>query len=252
MSNRFWFVSSIAPDAGDMARQCGLGIEIAEYCTAWNMDDEFEKTDETVQRTINGVQGLTLHAPFNELFPCAIDPKARALARARYIQALDLAERYGADRVIIHGGYNPKMYYPIWYTEQSAAFWQTFMQEYTGDINICLENVFEETPDMLTDIVKSVNDPRLGICLDVGHVNAYSHISPVKWLEACAPHILHYHIHNNMADFDSHSAPGSGTIPMAELIAAADSLTPNATKALEVLEAAPAVSWLIENNVIRA
>lgn len=39
---------------------------------------------------------------------------------------------------------------------------------------------------------------------------------------------------------------------MAELIAAADSLTPNATKALEVLEAAPAVSWLIENNVIRA
>ena len=252
MNSSFWYISSIAPDAGDAARKHGLGIEIAEYCTAWNMDEKFSETDEKVRKTINGVNALTLHAPFNELFPCAIDPKARNLAKERYLQAIKLAENYKADRIIIHGGYNSKMYYPVWYTEQSVVFWREFMAEHTGDIRICLENVFEETPDMLIDIVNGVNDPRLGVCLDIGHVNAYSEISPLIWLEKCAPYIFHYHIHNNHGDFDTHNSPGDGTIPMCELLAAAETLTPKATKALEVLEAAPSVNWLIENNILPA
>ena len=125
-------------------------------------------------------------------------------------------------------------------------------KEYAGKVRICLENVFEETPDMLTDIIKAVNDPRLGMCLDIGHVNAYSKLAPLKWLEDCAPYIYHYHIHNNSADFDSHSALSDGTIPMKELLTAAGALTPDATKALEVLEAAPSVNWLIENEFIEA
>ena len=250
MFDNKWYISSIAPDAGASARKYGLGIEIAEYCTAWNMDEKFAETDAAVRQTVSGVEKRTLHAPFNELFPCAIDPKARLLAKERYFQALKLAEDYGADRVVIHGGYNPRMYYPIWYTEQSAVFWRDFMSEYRGNVLVCLENVFEETPDMLIDIIKGVNDKRLGMCLDVGHVNAYSEISPLRWLEDCAKHIYHYHIHNNKGDFDSHSALGDGDIPMKELIAAAHACTPDATKALEVLEAASSINWLIENDII--
>ena len=250
MNSTFWYISSIAPDAGAVARKHGLGIEIAEYCTAWNMDEKFSEADKTVRAVIEDVKNLTLHAPFNELFPCAIDPRARRLAGERYLQAITLAENYGADRVVIHGGYNPRMYYPIWYTEQSAVFWREFMAEYTGKVRICLENVFEETPEMLTDVIKAVNDPRLGMCLDIGHVNAYSEFPPLKWLEDCAPYIYHYHIHNNSADFDSHSAVSDGTIPMRELLTAAVTLTPAATKALEVLEAEPSVCWLMDNGFI--
>jgi len=36
------FLSTIAPDAAEEARRHGLGLEIAEYCTAWNMDEQFE------------------------------------------------------------------------------------------------------------------------------------------------------------------------------------------------------------------
>lgn len=251
MNSSLWYISSIAPDAGSIAREYSMGIEIAEYCTAWNMDDKFAETDKIVQNTVSGIKCRALHAPFNELFPCAIDPKARALAKERYIQSIELAENYNADRVIIHGGYNPRMYYPVWYVDKSAQFWRDFMKEYTGNITVCLENVFEETPDMLADIIKDVNDPRLGMCLDVGHANAYSKISPVKWIEDCAKHIRHYHIHNNAADFDSHSGLGDGTIPMKELLLAAEALTCGATKSLEVLEAAPSVSWLIKNGFIQ-
>ena len=250
MDNNRLLISTIAPDAGDLARRFGLGIEIAEYCTAWNMDDKFSETDASVSKKIDGISRRALHAPFNELFPCAIDPIARRLAAQRYKQAIKLAADYGADRVIIHGGYNSQMYYPVWYTQQSAVFWREFMEEMSGDMMICLENVFETEPGMIADIIRDVSDPRLRMCLDVGHVNAYSQISPLKWLEDCADIIGHFHMHNNMGDYDMHNGLNDGNIPMKELFDAADRLCPDATLTLEVLTAEPSVNWLCENGYV--
>ena len=117
------YLSTIAADAGDTARHFGIGIEIAKFATAWFMDEEFPEADKDVRKICENVENTVLHAPFNELFPCAIDRKARALAADRYRQAIALAKYYGAAKVIIHGGYNPWIYYPVWYVEQSVAFW---------------------------------------------------------------------------------------------------------------------------------
>ncbi len=242
---RKFYISTIAPDAAEVARKYGLGLEIAEYCTAWNMDDKFPETDAQVQEKLMGTHKRVLHAPFNELFPCAIDPKARILAAERYKQAIQLAARYGAEKVIIHGGYNPRIYYPQWYVEQSILFWKDFLQE--TDMPIVLENVLEETPDMLLDIIKGVDDPRLRLCLDMGHVNAYSPIPVMDWLKVWAPYLSHFHIHNNDGSWDTHSALMQGTIPMKELLLAVQELCPDATFTLEVMEAETSVKWLEEN-----
>ena len=87
------YLSTIATDAASVAREYGLGLEIAEYCTAWNMDEKFADVDPVVKKKLEGISRSTLHAPYNELFPCAIDKKARALAAERYRQAIDLAKR---------------------------------------------------------------------------------------------------------------------------------------------------------------
>ena len=239
------YLSTVASDAPDVARQYGLGLEIAEYCTAWNLDNKLSETDAQVQKKLAEIPKRVLHAPFNELFPCAIDPKARTLASERYWQAIRLAEKYGAEKVIIHGGYNPRIYYPQWYVEQSILFWNDFLQE--TNMLIVLENVLEETPDMLLDIVKGVGDPRLRLCLDVGHVNAYSQIPVMDWLKAWAPYLSHFHLHNNDGSCDSHCALNQGTIPMQELLLATQELCPEATFTLEVMEAEPSVKWLEEN-----
>jgi len=244
------FISTIAPDASDMARKYGLGLEIAEYCTAWNMDEKFPATHAAVSEKISGISRLTLHAPFNELFPCAIDPLARKLAAQRYSQAVALARDYGADRVVIHGGYNPQMYYPVWYEEQSVIFWKEFMESAPSDITLCLENVFEPEPEMLAGIIRGVNDKRLRMCLDMGHVNAYSKIPAATWLSRCADIIAHYHIHNNAGDMDSHNALHEGSLPMKELLQAAEEMTAEATLCLEVLEAEPSMKWITENGLI--
>lgn len=243
---RKFYISTIATDAAEAAHKHGMGLEIAEFCTARKMDEQFRETDAAVRKKLEGIEKSVLHAPFNELFPCAIDPKARTLAAERYRQAIDLAVKYGAEKVVIHGGYNPWIFYPVWYVEQSIEFWKAFFAD-APDAIIVLENVLEETPDMLLDIVKGVADPRLRLCLDVGHVNTYSRMPVMDWLMRWTPYLSHFHIHNNDGSRDSHSALRQGTIPMKELLKKAVELCPNATFTLEVMEAEPSIKWLEGN-----
>lgn len=243
------YLSTIDHNAQALAKQCGLGLEIAEYCTAWNVDEKFKETDNLVKEKLTGIEKRILHAPFNELFPCAIDKKARELAAYRYRQAIDLAKRYGAKKVVIHGGYNGWIYYPVWYTEQSIEFWRTFLQDDPG-VEIVLENVLEREPAWILDIIKGVDVPRLRMCLDIGHVNAYSNIPVMDWLEACAPYITHFHIHNNDGTMDQHNALNDGEIPIKEFLARADELCPAATFTLELTETESSVKWLAGNGLI--
>ena len=242
------YLSTIASDAESIARKYGFGVEIAQFCTAWNMDEQFAEVDGILKRMLEGISNTTLHAPFNELFPCAIDPKARELAASRYRQAIDLAKNYGAKKVVIHGGYNPWIYYPVWYVEQSVAFWKAFLKKDPG-VEIVLENVLETQPEWLLEIVQGVDDPRLRMCLDVGHVNAYSPIPVMDWLEACAPWISHFHIHNNDGTRDRHNPLNLGSIPMKDLLRRIDGLCPDATITLELMETRSSVDWLMEEQI---
>lgn len=250
MRRERWYVSTIDEHAGEIAGVYGLGIEIAEYCTAWNMDERFAETDEEVRKKLQRQRHPILHAPFNELFPCSIDPKARILAAERYMQAIRLAKRYGAEKVVIHAGYNPRLYYPIWYTEQSVIFWKEFMKQVPEGITICLENVFEEEIAMFLDILKQVDDSRLKICLDIGHVNAYSEIPATQWIKECAPYISHFHMHNNGGTVDSHDNLQRGSMDMRELLMQIEQFCPDATMTIETTDAKSSLEWLLDEKFI--
>lgn len=247
MKKERFFLSTIDPAAQDLARERGLGLEIAEFCTAWNMDRDFPQTDALVQRKLAGISRRVLHGPFNELFPCAIDPKARELAAARFQQAAALTRRYGADKMVLHGGFNPWLYYEPWYVSQSAVFWRDF--SVPEGLTICIENVMETKPELLLSILEQAENPALGLCLDVGHVNAYSALPPMEWIAQCAGWVRHVHIHNNFGDVDSHNGLDQGTIPMEALLDALDRLCPQATITLEVPEAWASLQWLAQRRI---
>ena len=136
------------------------------------------------------------------------------------------------------------------YVEQSVAFWKAFLKEDPG-VELVLENVLETDPAFLLDIVKGVDDPRLRMCLDIGHVNAYSKVSVREWLELCGPWISHFHIHNNDGTADRHCALWEGTIPMTDFLRHADELCPNATFTLELMEDESSVKWLADNGILK-
>lgn len=241
------YLSTIDPLAGDIARREGLGVEIAEFCTAINADDLFEETNASVARQIAGIPRRILHGAFNELFPCAIDPLARKLAAYRYAQALSLAQHYGAAKLVLHGGYSPRLYYPCWYEEQSIAFWKEFLDTHPGDYEICLENVMEETPESLLRIVTQVDDPRLRLCLDVGHVNCYSSVPISQWMAQWGDALSHLHLHNNDASVDSHGGLSRGSLPMEEIIRG---IAPHMTATLELIEIGDSIHWLKEKCLL--
>lgn len=242
------YLSTIDPAAGDMARQYGLGVEIASFCTAWNMDECLAQTEAELEPILAGISHRVLHGPFNELFPCAIDPKARDLARYRYRQAIALAQKYGAKKLVLHGGFNPWLYYPQWYEEQSILFWKEFVREIPEGMTVCLENVLEPDPQMLLAIVQAVDDRKIRLCLDVGHANAYSKIPVMDWLEAGSDFLSHLHIHNNDGSADTHSPLYEGTIPVKKLLSRARQLCPEITATLELTESLSSIHWLLEEE----
>lgn len=242
------YISTVDANAHLLAKEYGLGLEIAEYCTAWNMDDQFAGTDRAVREKLSCADRFVMHGPYSELFPCAIDPKIRRVAAERYRQVLGIAGDYGISKVVLHGGYNPWIYFPCWFEEQSVIFWKEF--EIPENRMICLENVLEETPSMLAEIIRKADNPGLRMCLDVGHANAYSKVSPMEWVRECADIISHVHIHNNDGTGDTHSGLPDGTIPMEALLEEIGELCPDATLTMELMDAKPSLEYLQEKGLL--
>ncbi|MCI6605597.1 MAG: sugar phosphate isomerase/epimerase [Clostridiales bacterium] len=241
------FLSTIADDAVQTAREFGLGVELAQFCLAENMD----KTPPDVQASLDAaleVPRRVLHAPFAELCPAAIDPLVREVAKRRFLQAAALAKRYGAEKMVVHSGFIPLVYYPEWFAPQSAAFWREFLNDVDG-LTLCVENVMETSPDALRQVAEQVNDPRLRICFDVGHAFCQSgELAP--WLDALAPYSSHVHLHNNHGTFDEHLGLPDGTLDMATVIRQLEALAPQATYTLEVRSARASVEWLLKEGLL--
>lgn len=244
------YLSTTDENAAELAKEYGLGIELAQFCTAWNLDEKRHEVEGDVQNCLKSSDRFVLHAPFTELFPCAIDKMIRQVAAFRYRQTIETAGELGVKKIVIHGGYNPRIYFPPWYTPESIVFWKEFVNEIPEDMVVCLENVFEEEIEMLADIVRGVDDKRIRMCLDIGHVNAYSKRPVAQWIESCADIIEHFHIHNNDSTWDTHCQLFDGTIPMEDTLRLINEKCPTASITLELIDAKPSVVWLEEKKMI--
>ena len=233
------YLSGIDGRAADLARENGLGLEIAAFCYAPNLEDPAVLS--AVRADMAGLHRFWLHAPFAELCPCAIDPLVRQVTARRYRQAIALARDLGVRQLVIHGGFVPQVYFPEWYVEQSVLFWR--------DMTIALENVMEPEPRLLADIARQVDDPRLGLCLDVGHANTFvSRVPPLEWVAPMAPWLRHVHLHNNAGHNDLHDPLGQGTLAMEQVLDTVLALCPAATFTLENQDCGPSLDWLRQHG----
>lgn len=245
------YISTMADDAPELAARYGLGLEIADFCTAINMDRLFEEKNAEVVRKMQCAGRFTFHAAFNELCPAAIDPVVRRHTAARYDQAVALAGSYGIRKVIIHTGFIPLVYFPEWFVPESVKFWKEFLSGVPEDMVLCLENVMEPGPEIQAGILGAVDDPRLRACLDIGHANTrISHTPAEKWIDVLSPYLAHLHIHNNDGDMDLHHPLGQGTMDIAALLDRTERAAPDATYAIENLSAGSSLLWLEEHQYI--
>ena len=262
MKKQNLYLSSIADDAPSAAKEFGLGLELAQFCTAAFLDppvSSFLPQDESLtaflrqslDRCLAASDRFILHGPFNELTPAAIDPLVLDITETRYRQAIRRAAALGCRKLVLHAGFVPLIYYPEWFHARSVSFWKKLIRDVPDTLTVCLENVMEPEPSMLLAIVREVNDDRLRICLDLGHANtSASSVPPEDWLRSCAPYLSHIHLHNNDGVRDLHAPLFDGVMDIAALVRQADALCPDASITLELSGCRASVSWLRSQGLL--
>jgi sugar phosphate isomerase/epimerase len=162
---------------------------------------------------------VTVHGPFMDLSPGAVDEVVRRATAERFRQALKAASYLGARAIVLHADYDDRRFddnVDIWLS-QSMKTWPEIVR-IAGDAGIVIaaENIFETEPSPLKRLVEAVNSPDFGLCLDVGHLNIFSKTSNCDWLTVVGAYIKELHLHDNNGKYDEHLAVGLGNIDFPE------------------------------------
>ena len=156
---------------------------------------------------------LTIHAPFMDLSPGAVDSRVREITIKRFINVLDLTEVLKPKIVVFHSGYDKWKYderVDIW-LEGSLKTWKPVNERAEAlGVEIAVENIFEDEPTNLKLLMEAMNSKNFGICFDTGHFNLFSKMFLSNWLEMIKPYIVELHLHDNTKSKDLHLAIGDG------------------------------------------
>jgi len=163
---------------------------------------------------------VTFHGPFMDLAPGGVDECIRKATVTRLERTMELVGLFRPKSVVFHAGYDDSRYHAHrneWLSG-SLATWESITRsaEDMGVI-IHLENVYEQTPEMIATLLDEMSSEYLGFCLDMGHMNVFGKVPLSEWLDALAPHLREVHLHDNDGHNDEHAPIGSGTAPFEEL-----------------------------------
>jgi sugar phosphate isomerase/epimerase len=158
---------------------------------------------------------VTLHAPFYDLAPGAMDTLILKATRERLKQIFDLIPLFNPKTLVCHSGYDKKRYYNDQrpWLATSLETWTPLIENLSGTQTVLvIENVYEKNPDILLSLLDGLDKGKSGFCFDTGHMNAFSDTSMQGWLHTLGPYIRQLHLHDNDGTWDRHWALGAGKI----------------------------------------
>lgn len=179
--------------------------------------EEFRRIAHILQRH---KLACTLHAPFFDLAPGALDPHILAASRNKLQRAFDLLEIFRPRSIVCHLQFedNKQGYKLGEWTAAALATWRQLLQTAARNhVPIMLENTYEHSPAAHKSILNALDSPYAGFCLDVGHLLTFAHSPWQEWLPSLSPWLGQLHLHDNDGEQDQHLAPGRGKFDFAAL-----------------------------------
>jgi sugar phosphate isomerase/epimerase len=178
--------------------------------------DQIERDDlETLKKSLDWNPSLSLHAPFMDMNPGAVDPMVRSVTQVRFRQLLNTASVLRPRVSVFHAAYDRWRYggrKDIWLSN-SLDTWRKVMETASNiGMRVAVENVFDEDPDALAMLIGEIGHPDFGFCFDTGHWNLFTTVPLEQWFERLGKHLVEVHLHDNDGKADSHWAVGRGTI----------------------------------------
>jgi sugar phosphate isomerase/epimerase len=208
------------PEYIDAIKQHSLDLEI--YFGSEVLDSVSLSEIAGLKKKLDYNPDLSIHAPFMDLSPGAVDSMVRRATMERFRQILDVAEILGPKTVVFHSGYEKWKYalnVDLW-LEKSLLTWRQVDERAAGiGVKVAVENIFEDEPSNLKLLMENMNSANFGICFDTGHFNLFSKLPIEEWIEPLNPHIIELHLHDNDRTSDQHLPIGEGTFDFGKFFA---------------------------------
>jgi sugar phosphate isomerase/epimerase len=195
-------------------------INLEVYFSSQSLDSLRHSDIPGLRERLEYNPSFTIHAPFMDLSPGAVDSKVRAMTIERFAQVFDIAGTLKPKTIVFHSGYEKWKY--AWKTElwleNSLITWKPLLERAVDlGLKIAIENIFEDEPASLRLLMEEMGSEHFGVCFDTGHFNLFSKVLLVEWMTQLAPYIVELHLHDNNNTFDDHLAIGEGTFDFAAL-----------------------------------
>lgn len=194
-------------------RENRFSIEL--YLNTSAIDRITEKDLHSLKSSLDWEHTLSIHGPFMDLSPGAVDPKVAEASLYRYMQVLSFSEILKPNVIVFHSGYEHWKYagnVELWLV-QCLKTWRPVVEKAEkAGIKIAIENIVDTEPAHLKQLAQRMDHPLFGLCFDVGHRELFSQMSMGEWAEAMHPYIFELHLHDNYGVNDDHSPIGDGKV----------------------------------------
>lgn len=178
----------------------------------------------------------TIHSPFMDLNPGAMDKSIREATRRRIQQVLKAAELLRPGVIVVHPGFDDLHYGDnrLEWLKNSIDFWREFVPQAREQGTIlAVENIFEKEPSTLKALLEEIDDPCFRHCFDIGHWNMFTTVTMEEWFSELGSYIAESHIHDNHGLSDEHLPVGEGAIDFAGFFPLLNSYAPDAVWTIE-------------------
>jgi sugar phosphate isomerase/epimerase len=156
---------------------------------------------------------ISLHGPFMDLSPGGVDRKIKEVTLDRLTKVMELAYYLKPKTIVFHPGYEKWKFdgnVKLW-LESSLQTWRPLVERAENiGLVLAIENVFEETPDSIQNLLEEIDSPYLRFCFDTGHHHVFSKAPLSIWLGALGRYLIEVHLHDNHKEMDEHLPVGEG------------------------------------------
>lgn len=209
-------------------------IEIQDFGSYTALTSEFEDRVTATKAALEGHKGrLGMHGPYEGLDMDSKDPEVRPIITARFIKALEAADRIGARQMVLHSPYglwyennfHNKPNYEAKVLERVHCVMDPVVAEAEKlGITLVIENIMDVDPARRRMMIDSFNSNALAISIDTGHAHLarrMSGASPVDYfVRDAGAQLAHVHLQDLDGHADRHWAPGEGEIHWEEVFRA--------------------------------
>lgn len=192
-------------------QRLNVGIEIQDFTEPNLTDQKINSLVEEYKKLFRDSNlKRSMHGPFLDLKPASPDLEIRKVSYNKYLRALNIAKELEMDYIIFHSQINPYLNMPMLKdlnNLQAKEFWLNILDDVNGFNGIILiENIFEETPEMLRELIEKIDLPNIKVNLDIGHARLGS-VNLEKWIKELKDYIMYVHLHTNDKVYDQHHVP---------------------------------------------